>query len=187
MTISRHQAGAVVAGEKTGGQFKAGARTDPDGGALGQVMDEREELAAIAKARWAQYNRLGQMQHAMEVERVRIATEIVSTKVEELFADDQGSEISQLELMVSDHDPGSYVFAHLVRANGERVSAGTELQEIGALVDALDFTIAATPVEEDADGRPLTHLFDVSAPDAVELNRFVDAENLDEPAVSARI
>ena len=187
MTISRHQAGAVVAGEKTGGQFKAGARTDPDGGALGQVMDEREELAAIAKARWAQYNRLGQMQHAMEVERVRIATEIVSTKVEELFADDQGSEISQLELMVSDHDPGSYVFAHLVRANGERVSAGTELQEIGALVDALDFTIAATPVEEDADGRPLTHQFDVSAPDAVELNRFVDAENLDEPAVSARI
>ena len=32
--ISRHQAGAVVAGEKTGGQFKASDRTTADGGAL---------------------------------------------------------------------------------------------------------------------------------------------------------
>ena len=33
--ISRHQAGATIAGEKTGGQFKAGERTAADGGALG--------------------------------------------------------------------------------------------------------------------------------------------------------
>ena len=31
---SRHQAGATVAGEKTGGQFKAAARTAPSGAAL---------------------------------------------------------------------------------------------------------------------------------------------------------
>ena len=33
--INRHQAGATVAGEKTGGQFKAGARTAADGSSLG--------------------------------------------------------------------------------------------------------------------------------------------------------
>lgn len=37
--ISRHQAGATVAGEKTGGQFKAGERTSPDGGALGSAEE----------------------------------------------------------------------------------------------------------------------------------------------------
>ena len=35
MTISRHSKGAQVAGEKTGGQFKAGERTQASGAALG--------------------------------------------------------------------------------------------------------------------------------------------------------
>ena len=34
MSISRHQAGATIAGEKTGGQFKASKRTSADGAAL---------------------------------------------------------------------------------------------------------------------------------------------------------
>ena len=63
MTISRHEAGAVVAGQKAGGQFAALSRTEADGGALAVLerpalpsdvverlndgYDESEDLASI--------------------------------------------------------------------------------------------------------------------------------------------
>ena len=48
--INRHQAGATVAGEKTGGQFKAGERTSADGNAFTQaVLPPKVKVTAPAR------------------------------------------------------------------------------------------------------------------------------------------
>ncbi len=74
--INRHQAGATVAGEKTGGQFKAGERTAADDAALAAVMRQVERPKQVTVTAPARSVTLDRVESAIEWPEALTSTRI---------------------------------------------------------------------------------------------------------------
>ena len=120
---SRHQAGATVAGEKTGGQFKASERTSADGGALSRP-EERENagkriLASAARLRELD-KRERELQHERETESLRYAGLVVLA---------EHPDAVDLVLGVSDDPDESWSLAGVRNQDGDFIELRDGLME----------------------------------------------------------
>ena len=82
--ISRHQAGTTVAGEKTGGQFKAGKRSE----AGGAVLDEQFDPAHPRKMRSDRITTYWECGDDMEIGDTVSLTAVADTPLQEQVARD---------------------------------------------------------------------------------------------------
>lgn len=124
---NRHQAGALVAGEKTGGQFKAGERTPASGAALGEP---KRDYMRIAKATFRRLAEASQVQAQLERHRQDLILGHFAARIRDIHPD--------AATLVIGRNPGEYGDDEEWGIAGVEYADGTQVELDPDFSDELD-------------------------------------------------
>lgn len=125
--ISRHQAGATVAGEKTGGQFKAAERTQASGAALGEP---KPDYMRTAKATFRRLAEASQIQAQLERHRQGLILGHFAARIRDIHPD--------AATLIIGRNPGEYGDDEEWGIAGVEYADGTQVELDPDFSDELD-------------------------------------------------